>query len=260
VLLLLLVALVGAHTVLPTLNWLNVTLNVVSAVALWWLAITALLGRALPVAARVGLALVALGYTGWYLYVLLQLLVAEGAPGEIGVALYTLGELAAVLAPMGFFAAVAAQGGEWKRPLRWVLPALVAAAFSAANVADAMMNTGFAGVLTTWSLGFNLAWPWPLYAISLALYLFALLTCLARPQAANSYARRDTGLGLFLLLLAGLNLQLPYQHLLALLAVALLGRHFSPFEGETAAETRAEGAWPLDPSEHMEPGPRTSEH
>jgi hypothetical protein len=103
------------------------------------------------------------------------------------------------------------------------------------------VDQGFTGVFTIWSVGFTLHLPWPIYAVSLALFAHALGTCFARPplDGISAYANPDTGMGLLLLLYAGLYLQLTYQHLLAVLAVMLLGRLARPFRPEL-------GGVPLD--------------
>jgi hypothetical protein len=213
--------------------WLDITFNVLSLVALGWAAVRGVRLPSLPAAARAGIGVTALAYATWYYSVLgAELSGGAGAslPGTGGALL--LGEAAALLAPVFFFAATSVPSGRWRRPRSWIVPGLALATFSAGNIADIAVDQGFTGVFTIWSVGFTLYLPWPLYALSLALFLHALGTCFAKShdRAGSLYADPNTGLGLLLLLYAGFYLQLTYQHLLALLAVLLLGRVARPFE------------------------------
>jgi hypothetical protein len=131
------------------------------------------------------------------------------------------GELAAVLAPFAFFAALVLPHGQWRDTKRWIVPCLLGVGFTAANIADIVFNQGFTGVFAFWSVGLRLWLPWPLYALSLALYAYCVLTCFAKGEKAE-LANLNTGLGLLLLLFAGHELQLSYQHLLAALSLLLL--------------------------------------
>ena len=224
-----------AHTLLEQQAWLNITFNLLSALAIWWLAVRFLFSDLYSRAARLGVLLLALAWTGWYLYVLRQLLgdrVADA--GQWDLAVLSIGELLAVLAPFAFFMAVVAPAKSWGRKRRWVLPVVLALVFAAGNIADTVFNQGFTGVFTTWSLGFNLldyGVPfWPLYAVSAALFFYSMLTAFASDGiTSNSYANPNTGFGLFFLLLATYSLQVQYQHLLALLSVMLLTGTFVPF-------------------------------
>lgn len=181
-------------------------------------------GEALP-----AILLVALAYSGWYVYVLNQVLSHPGAtPGEYGLTALTLGELFAITAPYAFFAAIAIPGGQWRNPRRWIAPALLGLGLAAGSIADTVFNQGFTGVFTTWSVGLNLVWPWPLYALSLSLFAYSVLTCFAPDHGKAAYANNNMGLGLLLLLMAGYNLQIPYQHLLAILSMLMLAELFKP--------------------------------
>ncbi|HET9496566.1 MAG TPA: hypothetical protein VFR15_20245 [Chloroflexia bacterium] len=213
--------------------WLDITFNVLSLVALGWATARGVLRPELPVAARAGIGVTALAYATWFYSVLVaELMGGAGAslPGTGGALL--LGEAAALLAPAFFFAATSVPAGRWRRPRSWIVPGVVLALFSAGNIADILVDQGFTGVFTIWSVGFTLYLPWPLYALSLTLFLHALGTCFAKEQnrAGSRYANPNTGLGLLLLLYAGFYLQLTYQHLLALLAVLLLSRVARPFD------------------------------
>jgi hypothetical protein len=224
---------VTGHTFLETQRWLNISFNILSGIAVWWLTVVFLLDGKWPRAARVGVLLAAVAYTGWFIFVLQELSVPAGAGGgQSGLALAALnvGELAAIAAPFAFFGAVAGENNEWRHARRWIVPVVVGLVFSAGNVADMVFNMGFTGVFTTWSLGLNLVWPWPLYAAALAVYIYAVITAFASRGAG--YACANVGAGLLLLLFAGYNLQIPYQHLLAVISLALLTGFFQPFGEE----------------------------
>jgi hypothetical protein len=133
-----------------------------------------------------------------------------------------LGEIAAVMAPVAFFSGVALPYGHWRHLTRWILPAVLVVVFSAGNIADAVLNQGFMGVFAIWSLGMNLFLPWPLYAISGALFVYAVLTCFVARGRRSREANPGTGLGLLLLVYAGYALQLPFQFIMAVLSIALL--------------------------------------
>ncbi len=211
-------------------DWLNVTFNLFSAIAIWWLAIRFIV-RPVSWAARASVLLLALAYTGWYWAILLSI---RGVPGtgtllDNPVDALQFGELAAVLVPIALFLAIALPGTGWRSTRRWIAPLTVALLFSAGNIADIIANQGFTGVFSIWSVGFTLYLPWPLYAISLALYLYTLLTCFARSANGHfPFGDANVGLGMLLLPFAGYYLQLTYQHLLALLAMLLFTRIARP--------------------------------
>jgi hypothetical protein len=173
-------------------------------------------------------------------YVLQQLLDTAG-PGtsDIGLASLGAGELLTLAAPFAFFAAIAGHDGRWRNGRRWIAPVILALLFSAGNVADTIFNQGFTGVFTTWSLGLNLIWPWPIYSVALALFAYSVLTALSRDGSDAGYANPNTGVGLILLLFAGFTLQIPYQHLLALLSLLLLTGLFQPIEARVQSEQLA---------------------
>lgn len=219
------------HTFYPTLLWLNVALNLLALAALWAVALLCLVERALSPALRLGVGLVAFAYSGWLYYVLQQSLVGTdtrllGAP----IFFLNLGEIAVVAAPAAFFAAIALPHRQWRHAVRWLLPAMLALLFSVGNIADGILNQGFMGVFAIWSLGVNLFLPWPLYALSGTLFVYALLTCLSGKGPRAPEANPSTGLGLLLLVFAGYALQLPFQFVMAALSIALLSglAHLSP--------------------------------
>jgi hypothetical protein len=239
----------GAHALLTALSifgdasWLDVTFNILSLVALWWLALKFILGRGYSptgirsttlnrVAVKLGVLLIALAYSAWYYSVLYSWVSGPGATGAGGPAdALSLGEVAAVLAPFAFFVGIAVPGGEWRHVRRWIAPAIVFVLFAAGNIADIIANVGYTGVFAIWSVGFTLWLSWPIYGVSLALFLYLLLTCFGKnSDSASRLANMNRGMGLLLLLFAGYYLQLTYQHLLALLALLLLTGIARPFE------------------------------
>ena len=210
--------------------WLNVTFNILSAVAVWWLTMRYAMGEA-SLAARGAVLLLAVAYTGWYWAVLFSI---QGVPGNDSfldrpIDSLLFGELAAVFVPVVFFVAIALPGGRWRHPRRWIAPAIAGLLFSASNVADIIADQGFTGVFSIWSVGFTLYLPWPIYVISLILYLYTLLTCFVKEAGERAwYGDANVGMGLLLLPFAGYYLQLTYQHLLAVLALLLLTRMARP--------------------------------
>ncbi len=219
----------AAHTFFPTLGWLNIAFNVLALVGAWWVALYSFLRRERSLSIRVGVLLVALGYSGWFYFVLQEALAGMGVPLLGAPVLFlNLGEIAAVAAPFAFFAAIAVPHGQWRHAARWILPVIVAALFSAGNIADAVLNQGFSGVFAIWSLGFNLFLPWPVYTLALLAFLYSVLTCFSRGLRA-AWANPNVGFGLLLLLYAGYTLQVPYQFVLALLSLSLLAELATPF-------------------------------
>jgi hypothetical protein len=248
-------AILTAFKVFADEAWLNVTFNILSAIAMWWLSLRFILAtddrrpttddRYLwtAIAIKLGVLLVAAAYSGWYYSVLYSWLSRPGATGTIGPAdILRLGELMAVLAPLAFFVGIALPAGEWRNAKRWIAPLILALLFSVGNIADIIANQGYIGVFAIWSVGFTLWLPWPIYGLSLALFAFSILTCFARPvqdggrwttdrpPSTVRYATMNRGMGLVLLLFAEFYLQLTYQHLLALLALMLLTGVARPFE------------------------------
>jgi hypothetical protein len=185
---------------------------------------------------KVGIALSVIGYLGWYFFVLWG---EFPSPGEAtGVALFVLnaGEMVLVAVPFVMFWALAVPFGQWRRPLRWILPGLAMLLFAAANVADMVVDQGFTGVFSLWSVGYTLFLPWPVYALALGAFIYAVLTCFAPGGPNVKEANPNTGLGLLLFLYAGYNLQLTYQHLLAVIAVMLLTEMARPFSESARSE------------------------
>ncbi len=220
-----------AASFFPAASWLETTYSIMSLVALVWVGRHALGSQTLDKASKWAVASVVLAYAGWFYYIIMQVLGARWGWGwgGAGVVALNIGEIVALAAPFLFFAAVALPNREWVHPKRWILPAIVTLMFAAGNVADMVFDQGFTGVFTLWSVGFTHFLPWPLYALALAAYIYAVLTCFSRDTKKAAFANPNTGLGLLLLLFAGYNLQLTYQHLLALLAMMLFAGIARPF-------------------------------
>jgi hypothetical protein len=219
----------------PVETWLVVTFNLLSLIAIWWLAGWFSFRRSGSLAARLAVVLVALAYTGWTYYVVREAMpyLVFGSAG-FGLRMRDAGELAAVLTPFALFAAIAVPGGQWRKLSRWWLPVSLAAIFAIGNVVDMLADQGFMGVFASWSLGLTLYLPWPLYATSLALFVYSILVCFSGQDGKAPFANRNVGLGLLLLLYAGYYLQLTYQHMLAILSLMLLTGIGQPLERTVA--------------------------
>ena len=246
------VSLALAHTFLAKTVWIDVSFNIVSWLAVAWLALLFATRPAAGAMARLGVLLIVLAYSGHYIYVLEQLVEgnSNGSAG-LAVAIRDLGELAALAAACALFVATSLPAGEWKRWRRWMLPLFLGVVVAAGSIADALFNQGFTAVFATWSLGFNIVWPWPLYALALALFVYAILTCFSSGPRKTPFANRNTGLGLIFLFVAGYELKVPYQHLLALLSLLLLTGLFRPLAEEVPDTS-------LFPEELVRPGVRNS--
>ena len=246
-----------AHAALSVLveaavqSWLVVTINLLSFISIWWLALRFSVRSGAraeqsthSAGARLGVLLIAVAYTGWLYYVAQQEMpvLAAGAPGA-GLIVRDAGELAAVTVPFALFAAVAVPMGQWRVPKRWILPVVLVVLFAAANIADIVADQGFTGVFTSWSVGLTLYLPWPLYAASLALFTYSVLTCFARTprERRAEWANPDTGVAMLLLLFAGYYLQLTYQHLLAVLSLMLFTEVARPLLTYGARPVRGAG-------------------
>ncbi|MBF6613700.1 MAG: hypothetical protein IVW55_11290 [Chloroflexi bacterium] len=232
----------------PDQVWFNISFNILSLIAVWSLAIYFLSRGDAARAARLSVLFVAVAFAGWYYYVLQQSISDFGLRLPLDpVAARDFGELVAVVAPLLFFAAIALPNGQWRHRKRWIAPLLLVLLFSAANVADMLTDQGFTGVFATWSLGFNLYLPWPLYALALGLFVYALLTAFAGDANNTAFANSNTGLGMMLLVFAGYALQLPYQHLIAVLALLLFSGVAVPFGARSIPLRRSYELAPHNP-------------
>ncbi|HST06375.1 MAG TPA: hypothetical protein VLQ48_16810 [Chloroflexia bacterium] len=238
-------SLLSASSLVATEGWLTVFFNLFSLAAVWWLTVRFSIVGSEKLMSRVAVLLAALAYSCWYF----SILVGGFALGGVTIGstdILHVGELAAVVTPVAFFIAVALPD-EWRMPKRWIAPVLVGLALAAGNIADIATDSGYTGVFSIWSVGFTLWMPWPIYALSLVLFLYAVLTCFARRVTNGGYANANTGMGMLLILYAGYNLQLTYQHLLAVLAFALLTRVARPFRDAKRPNTMEHAVVEVEP-------------
>jgi hypothetical protein len=233
------VSLALAHTFIAKTGWIDATFNILSWQAVALLALLFAPRSDAGAMARLGVLLIAIAYSGHFFYVLEQLVGVEaGRSAWLAVAARDIGELAAIAAAFALFAATSLPSGEWRVGRRWVVPALVGMVVAAGSIADSVFNQGFTAVFATWSLGFNMIWPWPLYALALSLFAYSVLTCFSSGPDKAPIANRTTGLGLIFLFVAGYELKVPYQHLLALLSLLLLTGLFKPLAEEDPDASR----------------------
>jgi hypothetical protein len=222
-------SLLTALGILSSEGWLTFVFNVFSCVAVWWLTVRFIVVEGERRAAKFAVGLAAVAYSCWF-YSILFGGVSLGGVSVGSTDILRFGELAAVLAPVVLFAAVALPG-DWRVGKRWIAPVLLGLGVAAGNIADIATDSGYTGVFSIWSVGFTLWLPWPIYAVSISLFLYAVLTCFARRGTAEGYGEANIGMGMLLILYAGYNLQLTYQHLLVVLAFALLTRVARPLRG-----------------------------
>lgn len=216
----------SASSIVTSEGWLTAFFNLFSVAAVWWLTMRFLIVGGEPIMPKVAVLLAVLAYSCWYYSILLGGISLGGT--TIGsTEILHFGEFAAVLTPIAFFFAVAFPRG-WRVPRRWIAPVLVGLALAGGNIADIATDSGYTGVFSIWSVGFTLWLPWPIYALSLVLFLYAVLTCFAHKAKSGGYGNANIAMGLLLILYAGYNLQLTYQHLLAILAFALLTKVARP--------------------------------
>lgn len=97
-------------------------------------------------------------------------------------------------------------------------------------------DSSTAAILSLWSLGLTLYLPVPLYALALGLYGATLAGCLVRARRGGNPPYDAVALGL--LPVAGLTLELTYQHLVAVLVLSLL------LVGHDGQSSEAHGADP----------------
>jgi hypothetical protein len=240
-----------AHALFPTLIWLNIVFTIVSLAATLWLVARHVAYQKVSTTMRAGVLLVGAAYISQSLFVLQQNVGIGKLLGEQRLAVLQAGELLAVMAPFAFFAAVAVPFRQWQHARRWVLPIALTGAFSAASVADMVFNQGFTGVMTIWSTGMQLYLPWPLYAISLGLFAYSVLTCFYAQEPKARFADPNTGVALLLILFTGYRLLLPYQHLLAILSLILLTGLSKPF---AADESKAYRVTPSQTAQDLSEG------
>jgi len=219
-------SLLTASSAVTSEGILTFSFNVFSLIAVWWLTVRFLSVGREPRMVKVAVSLAALAYSCWYCSILAGG-ISLGSSNIGSTDILRFGELAAVLTPVALFVAMALPH-EWRVGKRWIAPVLLSLAVAAGNIADIATDSGYTGVFSIWSVGFTLWLPWPIYAVSIGLFLYAVLTCFARKVKPGGYGDANIGLGMLLILFAGYNLQLTYQHLLVVLAFALLTKVARP--------------------------------
>ncbi len=220
----------GAFVFMPRESWLSIAYPLMAVLAFWWIAIQYFAQKDDPLQLRIGVLLITCAYAGYLTNLLIQELEPAGlALGVSPIVIRDLGEAFLVAVPFVFFASVVVPFRQWLKPSRWIVPLILAAAFSAANIADMLADQGFTGVFAIWSIGLSYFLPWPLYAISLVLYTYSILTCLSEEEHKSLFATKDRAIGLLLLTFASYELQFPYQYILALLSLMLLSGMIAPF-------------------------------
>lgn len=227
-------SLLTASSAVTSEGILTFAFNVLSLIGVWWLTVRFLIVGREPPLVKIAVSLAAMAYSCWYYSILLgsiSLGVLEVGSTDI----LRFGELAAVLTPVVLFGAVALPH-DWRVGKRWIAPALLSLALAAGNIADITTGSGYTGVFSIWSVGFTLWLPWPIYAISIGLFLYTVLTCFTRSVKSDGYGDANVALGMMLILYAGYNLQLTYQHLLVVLAFALVTRVARPLRKPAATQ------------------------
>ena len=134
-------------------------------------------------------------------------------------------EVAELLVVVNAFVVFWAWSGV-RRGLKWrpswlqaAAAALLIVAFSGAYRGE---DSSAAAILSLWTMGLTLYLPLALYALALGLYGATIVALLG--QARHDPGRAWDAVALGLLPVAGLTLDLTYQHLVALVALLLLAR------------------------------------
>jgi hypothetical protein len=153
-------------------------------------------------------------------------------PPPLGTTLFNVGELFAVLTPLGLWWALRRVEQAANLPY---LPYLWAAIPALAFGIFYFLNPEMAGILAIWSTGLTLYLPWPLYAFSL--WIAGVTLFAARRQGS------PVGLALILLIASGYAPQLSSQVFFGLIGLSwmIIG------ENEVSVSSRAAGT-PFSPS------------
>ena len=226
-----------SYAFIPRAPWISIGYTLMALIAFGAVAVYYAASRGVPSLMRVAILLVASAYAGYLGYLLLQELDSAGqSPSLASILVRDLGEICLVTVPFFFFTALSVPYRQWFRPLRWIMPVVLALVLSLANIADMVANQGFTGVFAIWGVGLSYFLPWPFYAISLALYVYSVLTCLAEGEVKTRLATKDRAIGLLLLTFASFELQFPYQYVLALLTMMLLSGLIEPFGATSSSQ------------------------
>ncbi len=169
---------------------------------------------------QVGLAAALLANLTWYGVAVAQMALALGSgTGEVALATAVLrgGELLAVLAPVLLAAGLCLERRRTGLPPAPWRAVLLGLAGGILFVIGYGLGADMTGVLAMWSLGFTLSWPGWLYALALAAGIFFLTGAASWPPDGRVQAA-----GLGILWCTGYALQVNQQHVLVLLAWAVL--------------------------------------
>jgi len=139
------------------------------------------------------------------------------APPATTIALEVAEALVVANAFLIFWAWSGVRAGRRWRPSRLQLAtaALLVLVFAGSYSGEGSATTA---ILSLWTLGLTLYLPLPLYALALALYGATFVACL------NDRTKTNEALALGLLAVAGLTLELTYQHLMVMVVLLLLSR------------------------------------
>lgn len=167
---------------------------------------------------------------GYYTLGIIYAQLAGTTPPRNVVDAYDVGEAAAVAVAIIAFAGVLVPvwaANRSRSPASPLLPLCVGATLAALFSAIFLANPGVTSALARWALGFDLLYPWPLYAFGLFAAAATVLSGLRGPLP------RRIGLGLLFCFVAGFELKLALQYLEAALGLLLL---FSPAVGALLEE------------------------
>lgn len=187
--------------------------------------------RRLAPAAMLAVALVAAAYLSYQYYALSYLfyrILDYAAVPPLSMSVLRLGELLALAGGLAAFAAWGLSRWRYVGLLGFTAICVTVLALTLAALAPASTMS----ILALWTSGLSLTLPWPLYSLTLGLYLATVVACW----------RSDDGFwlaaGLLLVMLAGYMAESTYHHLLLLLAVGFLTRMAPNHQGHSGASAR----------------------
>lgn len=187
------------------------------------LAVQGLSDRHRPLSGRLVIALIVIAYLGAQYYVLAnesyRVLGLTSAPPGITTAL-ELAELVVLVNAALVFVTWSGlrRGARWRR--LWPQAAVALLLMIAFVGAYRGENSSAAAILSLWTLGLTMYLPLPLYVLALGLYSAAATAALMASR--GDPAKAGEGIALGLLPVAGLTLDLTYQHLVAVVVLLLL--------------------------------------
>ncbi len=179
--------------------------------------------REVDVPRRAFITLIVAAYLAAQYYVLAnqayRALGLAAAPPATALALEVAEAMVVANALLAFWVWSGVRTGRRWRPSRAQLLAagLAILVFAAAYGGE---DASTASILSLWTLGLTLYLPLPLYVLALAAYGAAIVACLGRARHEPAALWDAAALGL--LPVAGLALEMTYQHLIAVVALLLL--------------------------------------